>query len=110
MEALDVVRGERLLVLGGDGAEPDLKGADLVKLHCLGVLEMLLHDLEELDEHGIDVGTGHGGGMGDLLGELTGRHGAQTDGAAEPLSVSLTLQCYLLLSVKYCHNFEFLSC
>ena len=57
---LDVVGLEILLLVAGLRLESHAEGADLVELDGHGVEQVLLHDVEELYEHGGDVGARDG--------------------------------------------------
>ena len=102
---LDVVGLEILLLVAGLRLESHAEGADLVELDGHGVEQMLLHDVEELYEHGGDVGARDGRGVADLLGELTRGDRAQADGLAVPLAVDVAvLEMALNYFVSDRHN------
>lgn len=102
---LDVVGGGFLCGVSGGAAEAGAEGAETFEVDNVGVEQVFADGNGELDEHGQDVGVGHGGGVGDLVGQVFGGDAAAGHSLEEPLLVDLALGNLVLnFSVKYWHN------
>jgi carbamate kinase len=80
-------------------------------MYALRVQDMSLDGHGDLIENGLDVGVGHGSGVGDLLCQIGSRDGAEDDGLAVPLVVVLASSHLVLgFTIADTHNFKSLDC
>ena len=77
----EVLLAERALRL-----QTNLERAEAVEHDALGGIEVAVHDVHQLDEHGRDVGVLHGDVLLDLHRHLLQVDGLRVDGACEPLA------------------------
>ena len=102
---LDVVGGGLLAGGGYLASDAGAEGAESLEVDGIGVEQVVADGDGELDEHGEDVGVGHGGGVGDLVGQVLGGDVGVGHGLEIPLAVIFrTGHLVLDFSVKYWHN------
>ena len=83
----DVLRGgEVLLAERTLRLQSNLERAETIQNHTLGSVEVTVHDVDQLDEHGRNVGVLHGDILLDLHRHLLQVDGLRVDGACEPLA------------------------
>ena len=86
--AHDVLRGREILLAEcALGLQSDLERAEAVEYHALRGVQVTVHYVDELDEHGRDVRVLHGDILLNLLGYLLGAESLGVDGAAKELAL-----------------------
>ena len=79
-------RGEVLLAERALRLQTNLERAEAVEHDALGGIEVTVHDVDQLDEHGRHVRVLHGDILLNLHRHLLQVHGLRVDGACEPLA------------------------
>ena len=97
MSAGDVIGGgELVLALSSGRLDVDLEGAEVVDLDAVAVLQLVLHHLCQLYEHGIHVRLLHGTVALNALCQLLAVDGSGVDGASVELARSDVLSIVLI--------------
>ena len=111
--AHDVVGGgELVLALGTGRGDINLEGAEVVDLDAVAVLQLVLHHLCQLDEHGVHVRLLDGTVALDALCQLLAVDGGGVDGASVELARSDVLSIVLVgyvLNYSSHSKFSFLT-